>query len=224
MPIVRGGRSPSLMVKLFRSNGRNKVIAPSCMRGTTLSMTHSIPNFSVVYCNRSRVGGYRFIRKPGKGGMLYYTPSDVTTIVSRVSVRIRVKNGRGQLIGVYKEGMSLSCCGRVRSRCVRHCFGECVHGASCCMKRGVKIFGRAVGDRSTCFNSSTFISLVRHMRLRIAGTRVSFTDPISFITGVGRNSIYMHSIFDLCQCSSILCALHLGNSRIHVTLRVDCGL
>lgn len=219
-----------MIVNIFRDNGSNNVIAPRCRRSTSLQMTGRIPNFSVMLFKRSRAHYGRAVRGIRNGPIIYLSPTGGTLGITSTRIAVALSGGGigngGRCIiasgGVINDlpsiagyPVSRSFVGTFRPRVTR--VGGFIDGR-------VKAFGGAVRDHRSFFNDYTFGSFVLGLRLRVAGTSITFGTPLRFGSAVGTKPVCINSVFGLCGCRGRLCIVHLANRRVHGRLRVDCSL
>lgn len=219
--IIRRDEKPDVLVGLFHAGPESNKLDGIIENGSG-EVARNVPGFDVIFMGHDHVKRCEKIVNAVGDSVLIIDPSNAARLVSDVTVRLKVKDGK--IASKSLEGNLVDMTQYAADEKFMEEFKSQYEATLQFVSRKIGSIDHTISSKDAFFGPSAFIDLIHQLQLDITGADISFCAPLSATAEIKEGDIYMSDMFNLYKFENLLYTMELTGKEIKDFLEMSYTL
>jgi len=222
MPILKKKEKADVVIGLFHTGDEAQWLSGIYREHAAQEVAERVPGFDVVLFGHDHSRDCHKIVNVEGDSVLLINPGNAAHVVSDVTIKCVVENGRVILKQV--EGELASVDDLPVSEAFMQQFSKQYDAVTQFISKKIGHFAATITTRPAYFGPSAFIDLIHSLQLTLTGADISFVAPLSYDAQIKEGDVYVSDMFNLYKYENMLYTMDLTGCEILGALEYSYGL
>ena len=219
--IIQRDEKPDVLVGLFHAGPESNKLDGITENGSG-EVARNVPGFDVIFMGHDHMKRCEKIVNAVGDSVLIIDPSNAARVVSDVTVRLKVKDGK--IASKSLEGNLVDMTQYAADEKFMEEFKSQYEATLQFVSRKIGSIDHTISSKDAFFGPSAFIDLIHQLQLDITGADISFCAPLSATAEIKEGDIYMSDMFNLYKFENLLYTMELTGKEIKDFLEMSYTL
>ena len=222
MPILKKKEKADVVIGLFHTGDEAQWLSGIYREHAAQEVAERVPGFDVVLFGHDHSRDCHKIVNVEGDSVLLINPGNAAHVVSDVTIKCVVENGR--VISKQVEGELASVDDLPVSEAFMQQFSKQYDAVTHFISKKIGHFAATITTRPAYFGPSAFIDLIHSLQLTLTGADISFAAPLSYDAQIKEGDVYVSDMFNLYKYENMLYTMDLTGREILGALEYSYGL
>ena len=222
MPILKKKEKADVVIGLFHTGDEAQWLSGIYREHAAQEVAERVPGFDVVLFGHDHSRDCHKIVNVEGDSVLLINPGNAAHVVSDVTIKCVVENGR--VISKLVEGELASVDDLPVSEAFMQQFSKQYDAVTHFISKKIGHFAATITTRPAYFGPSAFIDLIHSLQLTLTGADISFAAPLSYDAQIKEGDVYVSDMFNLYKYENMLYTMDLTGREILDALEYSYGL
>lgn len=222
MPILKNQEKADVVIGLFHTGDEAQWLSGIYREHAAQEVAERVPGFDVVLFGHDHSRDCHKIVNVEGDSVLLINPGNAAHVVSDVTIKCVVENGR--VISKQVEGELASVDDLPVSEAFMQQFSKQYDAVTQFISKKIGHFAATITTRPAYFGPSAFIDLIHSLQLTLTGADISFAAPLSYDAQIKEGDVYVSDMFNLYKYENMLYTMDLTGREILGALEYSYGL
>lgn len=222
MPILKKKEKADVVIGLFHTGDEAQWLSGIYREHAAQEVAERVPGFDVVLFGHDHSRDCHKIVNVEGDSVLLINPGNAAHVVSDVTIKCVVENGR--VISKQVEGELASVDDLPVSEAFMQQFSKQYDAVTQFISKKIGHFAATITTRPAYFGPSAFIDLIHSLQLTLTGADISFAAPLSYDAQIKEGDVYVSDMFNLYKYENMLYTMDLTGREILGALEYSYGL
>lgn len=210
--LIRKKENPDIIVGLFHSGQKAKVLADTYRDNTSLEVAKNIRGFDILMIGHDHLSDCKKITNNYGDSVLIVNPANDGNFIAEINVVLTLENGK--VTGKSISGELISTQSFEVSAKFMQKFHPQYQAIQNFLSEKLGVFEQTLTTRDAYFGSSPFVDFSHSLQLEITGADISFNSPLAYDVEIKKGEITVNDIFTLYKFENFLYTIWLTGEEV----------